>query len=76
MAVEVTHNKATESKVEWQFPCLGKLNSARDILLFTKKSVGTVIVNDVYELGEHCLTWRMEGFTPLSPSESITLRNV
>jgi len=76
MAVEATHNKAIESKVEWNFPCLGRINSGKDILLFTKESDGTVIVNYVYELGEHCLTWRMEGFTPLSPSESITLRNV
>ena len=73
MAVESNHNKASEVKVEWNFPCLAE-GKAGTIVFFYKNAHGIVVGKQ--KLGMYCENWDMSMFTPLSPSESITLRNV
>ena len=75
MAVESTHDKERKNKVEWNFPCLGKASDG-EVVLFEKAKSGTVVVAVLFQLGLYYNDWEMCEFTPLSPSESITLRNV
>jgi hypothetical protein len=74
--MKATHNKASEpDKVEWNFPCLGKLKSGIDIVLFTSTNEGTVIVGSIYNLGDFSERWTIENFQPLPSTESVTLQN-
>ena len=58
-----------------KYPYLGKASNG-EVVLFIASNTGTCIVNVNNKLGEVSNAWREQSFTPLSPSESITLRNV
>jgi hypothetical protein len=74
--MKATHNKAGKpDKVEWKFPCLGKINSAKDVVFFSDEKTGVVVYPDLYTFGEYSAKWLMDGFTPLPSTESVTLQN-
>lgn len=72
--MKATHNKASEGKVEWKFPCLGK-NDSGMIVLFAADQIGIVIKPKEWHVGYQCETWQMQYFTPLPSTESVTLQN-
>ena len=72
MAIEVKVNEAKEVKRE--YPYLGKLEDG-DVVLFIRKGVGVNLRCAVRVVVEYRTDWNEESFTPLSPSESITLSN-
>ena len=47
------------------------------IILFEKDGCGTVVVSTLEQqpLGHHSNSWVMSYFTPLPPTESVTLQN-
>lgn len=59
----------------WNFPCLA-LADTKKIVLFRENGKGTIVTGLPSEIGYFSNSWNMDNFTPLSPSESITLRNV
>jgi len=77
MAVEV---KIEEGKsVLRDYPYLGKHISTAQIVYFTNSRTGVALLNkfpSAYCAGTLKDDWHENHFTPLSPSESITLRNV
>lgn len=74
MAVEVVLNIDEEGKKKAQYPYIGR-SGAGNIVLFTSDSTGVNLNVAFYELGHYSTDWQESLFTPLSPSESITLRN-
>jgi len=81
MAVEVKVIKSCGSSVIVesirQYPYIGVAKTGNAVL-FTRKDTGTTIVaSKNSKLGTYLEQgWDESYFTPLSPSESITLRNV
>lgn len=72
--MKATHNKASEGKVEWKFPCLG-VAADGEVVLFDKAKSGTVVHPVLFALGESYNDWDMSDFTPLPSTESVTLQN-
>jgi hypothetical protein len=74
--MKATHNKASEGKVEWKFPCLG-ISITGNVVLFNKEREGTCILSgdDCGVVGEYYDEWNMANFTPLPSTESVTLQN-
>ena len=70
--MKATHNKASEGKVEWKFPCLAE-GKAGTIVMFYKNAHGIVVGKQ--KLGMYCDHWDMSMFTPLPSTESVTLQN-
>jgi hypothetical protein len=75
--MKATHNKSSEGKVEWKFPCLGFSEKTGNVILFTEKSTGTIVVDceKIHGVGYHNSYWQMKHFTPLPSTESVTLQN-
>ena len=77
MAVESKlHSEKIESKKN--YPYLGKASSGK-VVMFTGNSCGFVVEKGIGHdpIGFYSSTgWDEKEFTPLSPYESITLRNV
>lgn len=72
--MKATHNKASEGKVEWKFPCLG-VAADGELILFEKEKSGTVLIKATYPVGHHSNNWSMAEFTPIPSTESVTLQN-
>ena len=77
MAVEVTLN-IDETNKKRNYPWLGRHDSGTVVFFYEPKR-GTIVSaspTQPYFLGCYSQEWDESGFTPLSPYESITLRNV
>ena len=76
MAVEAKLSKLDNGSPN--YPYLGKSSKTGAIVYFTDDSVGVCVFSEdeADEVGLNTSDWKMHLFTPLSPSESITLRNV
>lgn len=74
MAVEVFLNIDEQGKKKAQYPYIGR-SDAGNVVLFTCEKTGVNLNVAFYELGHYSKEWQESLFTPLSPSESITLRN-
>lgn len=74
MAIEVeVKGKASEPKRE--YPYLG-INEYGCVVLFFSKEKGTVVRGtDPYAVGYNADDWIERKFTPLSPSETVIIRN-
>ena len=72
MAIEVKVNVAKEGKRE--YPYLGRTTTGL-IVLFEAKCCGTNVNGITSKMGLYSINWAEHDFTPLSPSESITLSN-
>jgi hypothetical protein len=74
--MKATHNKASEGKVEWKFPCLG-IGRLGELVGFTSLSEGTIVSNPQggRKMLEHRDDWIIDNFTPLPSTESVTLQN-
>lgn len=72
---------AVEAKVEGEnirrpeYPYLGKAETGQ-VILFTSETSGFNVNGVVSPIGSHSYSWNEAVFTPLSTSESVTLRNV
>jgi hypothetical protein len=73
--MKATHNKASEGKVEWKFPCLGVVADESIIVLFKAHGCGTTVLHPTASMGYYSVTWDMTLFTPLPSTESVTLQN-
>ena len=73
MAVEVKLSKSRDVKREYPYLAI---HADGGITLFTYKETGFNVNGVFYKVGYYCTMWLEDVFTPLSPSESITLRNV
>ena len=72
-----THNKAEQQvQKEIKYPCL-MVAIDGEVVLFSAERKGTkVIANGNFEpVGYYYERWDMRFFTPLPPTESITLQN-
>ena len=74
--MKATHNKASEGKVEWKFPCVG-IDKEGMVVGFKSYTNGTVLASErgMYALLEFRNDWNMDAFTPLPSAESVTLQN-
>lgn len=72
MAIEVKVNG--EQEVKREYPYLGKLDEG-DVVLFIRENTGVNVRCGVRVIAEYRTDWIESAFTPLSPSESITLSN-
>lgn len=72
MAIEVKVNG--EQEVKREYPYLGKGYTGQ-VVLFIKERTGTNVNGIGCVLGHCSDDWAERSFTPLSPSESITLSN-
>jgi hypothetical protein len=75
--MKATHNKASEGKVEWKFPCVGIDKDGMEVVGFCEEGVGVVLANPRLsrKLLEPFGAWNMDEFTPLPSTESVTLQN-
>jgi hypothetical protein len=73
--MKATHNKASEGKVKWKFPCLGVGRDGDIVILFTSPQTGTALIHPQKKMGYHSFSWMMSQFTPLPSTESVTLQN-
>lgn len=62
-----------EQGVKREYPYLGRYEDG--VVLFTQKKTGIWLVGESDRVGNYIDYWAEESFTPLSPSESITLSN-
>lgn len=71
-----THNKAEQASKEITYPCLMVTEEGK-VVLFNAHEEGTVLVstNNMQPIGRYSENWIMRYFTPLPPTESITLQN-
>ena len=77
MAVEVKVSKKIPAPIVSKYPYIGiATDGSGDAILFTKVCTGFWLGRNLFELGHYFEQWSEDEFTPLSPSESITLRNV
>ena len=72
MAIEVKVNEVKERKRE--YPYLGRWSDGL-VVLFCHTNTGTAIDGTGWPVGSYTDKWAEDEFTPLSPSESITLSN-
>jgi len=78
MAVEVVLNIDEHGKKKMGYPWLGRHDSGM-IVFFHEPRRGAIVAASAMQpdfLGFYGQEWDESEFTPLSPSESITLRNV
>ena len=73
MAVEAKFNQVP--KGEKKYPYLGKAENGQ-IVFFCSEKNGMNVNGIGCSMGHVTNVWNEDAFTPLSPSESITLRNV
>jgi hypothetical protein len=73
MAIEVKVSGKPQ-KVKRDYPYLGR-HEEGIVVLFMCKNCGTCVDGDEYPVGHTSDGWNEDAFTPLSPSETITLRN-
>ena len=74
MAIE-SKVSGTPQKVKREYPYLGR-HEEGTVVLFTKPEIGTCVVQSAVDnLGDWSEIWDEDAFTPLSTSETITLRN-
>ena len=75
MAVESVVVGKPEPKRE--YPYLGRHNNEGAIMLFIKPKNGVVVSpSSTWNVGFQSMSFDEVAFTPLSPSESVTLRNM
>lgn len=73
MAIEVEVS-GTPQEVEREYPYLGR-GVRGSVVLFRCENCGTFVAGERYAIGHSSDNWDEDAFTPLSPSETITLRN-
>jgi hypothetical protein len=73
MAIEVKVS-GTPQTVKRDYPYLGR-HKEGDVVLFRCENCGTCVDGDGYPVGHTSDAWNEDAFTPLPPSETITLRN-
>jgi hypothetical protein len=76
--IQSTINTQKPQEAEWSYPCLGKFHDSELIVLFTTHMNGVIVNADPRldrQVGQSATDFIMENFTPLSPEESVTLRN-
>lgn len=73
MAVEVTLN-IDETNKKRNYPYVGRHDDGQ-VVFFVGENSGVSLTKDTIKIGNP-FVWNEDVFTPLSPSESITLRNV
>lgn len=72
-----THNKAEQVQKEIKYPCLMVANETGVIVLFESPKCGMVVSSTPrsQSVSHYSKVWDMSYFTPLPPTESVTLSN-
>ena len=77
MAVESKLSNAEPIVEKPKYPYIGISKDGKgESILFTSEGKGFWMRGETFKVGTHCDHWEESQFIPLSPSESITLRNV
>lgn len=77
MAVEAKVSNTEVIVEKPKYPYIGISKDGKgEAILFTSECTGFWLSGGLLPIGDHCKNWEESEFTPLSPSESITLRNV
>lgn len=74
MAIEVEVS-GTPQEVKREYPYLGR-HANGTVVFFTGRNTGVSLIAGTNDyVGDYDMDWNEGGFTPLYPSETITLRN-